>query len=284
MSAGRKKLLTAAVGDPEALGPLLAARLGLSPGQAAALVARGAVHTGGRRLADATATIPPGTKLTVFLPEDAVAPAFRVVWQDAWAAVVDKPSGLPSQATRGEAEAVLDAQVRARWPDARMMHRLDRDASGLVLFARAPEARAPLQHALEAGQIARAYVAVVGGRLEGAGEIALRIGRDPRDERRRVAHPEAADAGQPARSRYRALSHGPGSTVVALELETGRTHQLRVHLAAIGHPILGDRLYDGAPAPRLYLHATRLAFPHPDDGREIEVLSPPAGLPIDSPP
>jgi RluA family pseudouridine synthase len=281
----RKRLFTAAVGDPPRLVELVAARLQLSTAAATGLVARGAVHVDGRRAQDATASIALGSKVTVFVPEDAPAagPPLRYAYEDPWVLVVDKPTDVPSQPTRGDSASALDVRVQQRDPEARLLHRLDRDASGLVLFARVPEARAPLQRALEAGQIDRRYVALVAGQLVGSGEIALRIGRDPRDERRRVALPESAPGGQAARSHYRARTQGPTSTVVDLRLDTGRTHQLRVHLAAIGHPILGDRLYGGPPAARLHLHAERLAFPHPRDGRPIEVTAP-APLPVDAPP
>ena len=281
----KKRTLTVAVGDPGTLGSAVAKRLGLTYAKAALLVARGSVHLDGKRAADATVRVHPGAKIIVFQPPDAAdASPLVFAYEDEWLVVVDKPPGVPSQATRSEAASALDAQVQARLPEARMMHRLDRDASGLVLFARAPEARAPLQAALESGRIERHYRAVVGGRLEGEGRIALRIGRDPDDERRRIAHPEHSEAGQSATSHYRVLRHGASSTVLSLELETGRTHQLRVHLQAIGHPILGDRLYGGAPAERLCLHAERMTLPHPRDGRPVKVESPvPPALHADDP-
>lgn len=282
MTETRKKLVTVAAGDPIVLDAFLSARLSLSAAAAVALVARGAVHVDGRRATDASRALTVGAKLTVYLGGDAEAgPPLPIAFEDDWLVVVDKPAGVASQASRADAATALDARIRARLPDARLMHRLDRDASGLVLFARSPEARAPLQRSLEAGQIARRYVAVVSGRFDGDGAIELRIGRDPRDERFRVAHPASSTAGQPARSRFHARAHGPASTLVELELETGRTHQLRVHLAAIGHAILGDPIYGGAPAPRLMLHAARLALPHPRDRRPVEVVSPPP-FPVDA--
>ena len=282
----KKRLFTRAACDPDTLGALLAARLTLAEARAIALVARGAVQVGGRRASDASGAVALGAHLTVFLDEEpADALALTIVYRDPWLLVVDKPAGMLSQPSRGESSTALDERVRAQFADARMMHRLDRDASGLVLFALSIDARAPLQAALEAGEIDRRYLAVVSGRLEGEGRIALRIGRDAKDERRRIAHPESSAAGQPATSRFRTLRHGPSSTVVELELETGRTHQLRLHLSAIGHPILGDRLYGGPPALRLCLHAERLALTHPQSRRPIIVTSPPPGdLGADDPP
>ncbi|HUS66132.1 MAG TPA: RluA family pseudouridine synthase, partial [Kofleriaceae bacterium] len=269
----------------ETLAAWLAARLSVGAAQAAALIARGAVQVDGRRATDGSRALPAGTRVTVFVEPVVDEAALKLAYQDGWFLVVDKPPGVPSQATRTDSASALDAQVQRAVPEARMMHRLDRDASGLVLFAAKAEARAPLQAALEGGRIDRVYLAVVAGRLDGEGRVALRIARDPSDERRRVALPEAAPGGQAAASRWRALAKGATATALELRLETGRTHQLRVHLAAIGHPILGDRLYGGPAAARLCLHATRLALPHPRDGRPVEVRSPPpAELGVDAPP
>jgi RluA family pseudouridine synthase len=192
--------------------------------------------------------------------------------------VVDKPAGLPSQATRADAVDTLCARVALDVGDeVRMMHRLDREASGLVLFARSPAARAPLQAALAAGAIDRTYRAVVSGVLDGSGRVALRIARDAAAPWRRVALPEAAPGGEAASTRYRALARSGGHTLVELSLDTGRTHQIRVHHAALGHPLLGDRLYHGPPAARLMLHAVELALAHPRDGRRLVMR---AALPL----
>lgn len=292
-SPTKKRTLTVAAGDPETLGEWVSARLAVSAVEAAALCARGSVHVGGKRVKDASAGVTPGDKVIVFVAPDVAKIDIVEAYRDAWLVVADKPAGMPCQGTRSGESASLQAQVCARWPDARMMHRLDRDASGLVLFALVEQARKPLQDALERGRIERVYRALAAGRLDGEGRITLRIARDPRDPRRRVALPEQAPGGQPAASRWRALAHtdagratgAPDSdldrrghenvvTLLELALETGRTHQLRVHLAAIGHPIVGDRHYGGVAAERLWLHAHRLVLPHPRDGRRIEVSSP----------
>jgi 23S rRNA-/tRNA-specific pseudouridylate synthase len=151
------------------------------------------------------------------------------------------------------------------------LHRLDKEASGLVLFSLTEAVRAPLHAALTEGHIERRYIALVAGRLDGAGRIALRIARHPRDPRLRVALPENAPAGLPAVSHFEVLAHGQSVTAVELKLETGRTHQLRVHLSAIGHPIVGDRFYGGPQSQRLFLHAHLLRLPHPLDGRLLKV-------------
>jgi 23S rRNA pseudouridine1911/1915/1917 synthase len=275
----KKRLLTAAVGDPETLAALIAARLSLSPAAAAELIARGAVHVDGRRCLDRSAPVSAGGRVMVFQAPAIPPPSsLSVIVRDDWLIIVDKPAGVASQATRSDSSSSLDAQVRALVPDACLLHRLDRDASGLVLFAARADAAAPLQAALTGGRIDRRYLAVVAGHLGAVGatgRIALRIGRHPHDARLRAALPEASPAGQPAASRYRVLGHGEDVTGLELELETGRTHQLRVHLAAIGHPIVGDRLYGGRSAERLCLHAYRLTLPHPRSGREVVAIAPP---------
>jgi 23S rRNA-/tRNA-specific pseudouridylate synthase len=187
----KKRLFTAAAGDPKKLGALVAARLALAPAEAAARVAAGAVHVDGRRADDPEQPIAPGARVIVFAPAPATeTPAPTVAWRDGWILIADKPPGLPSQATRADAAHALDAWARTVAPEARLMHRLDRDASGLVLFAARAWACAPLQAALSDGRIERRYLAVVAGRLGAVGEsgrIELRVGRHPHDARLRVA-------------------------------------------------------------------------------------------------
>ncbi|HZS41296.1 MAG TPA: RluA family pseudouridine synthase [Polyangia bacterium] len=278
----KKRVLTAALGDPETLAALVAARLSLPLAEAAALAARGAVHLDGKRCLDGGAPVTAGARILVFVDHPMASTSLSVVYRDDYLLIVDKPAGVASQATKSDSESSLDALVRAIAPESRLLHRLDRDASGLVLFAASKAANAPLQAALTDGEIDRRYLAVVAGRLAPVGEagrITLRIGRHPHDTRLRAALPEASPAGEPAASRWRVVGHGDGVTGLELTLETGRTHQLRIHLAAIGHPIVGDRAYGGLPAERLCLHAFRLALPHPTRRREVVALSPaPAAL------
>jgi 23S rRNA pseudouridine1911/1915/1917 synthase len=275
-----KRVFTVAAADPGRLDELIAARLGMARAEAARLVAEGAVALGGRPATDPGLRAPPGTRVVVRLLPSAAAPALAVRLRDDWLLVIDKPAGVPSQGTPGHGAGGLDAQVRALEPEARLVHRLDRDASGLVLFSRTAAARAPLHQALAQGRIDRRYRAIAGGRLTGEGTIALRIARTA-DPRRRVALPERAPGGEPARSHWRALAQAGEHTALEVTLDTGRTHQIRVHLSAIGHPVVGDRLYGGAPAPRLMLHATELELVHPGTGARLVVRSPvPAALAI----
>jgi tRNA pseudouridine32 synthase/23S rRNA pseudouridine746 synthase len=195
---------------------------------------------------------------------------------DAHCIVVDKPAGLPS--VPGRPQALQDcafSRVGAVHPGACVVHRLDMATSGLLLLARTPAAQRALSRAFEQRQVLKRYVAVVDGLLDPpAGEIRLPIGAHWPDRPRRRVDPET---GQAALTRYRVLAAEAGHSLVELEPVTGRTHQLRVHLQAIGHPILGDALYAPPPvqaaAPRLMLHASVLAFPHPGTGEIFEIRS-----------
>jgi len=193
--------------------------------------------------------------------------------------VVDKPSGL--LAVPGRGEAGLDNQasrVQAAVADALVVHRLDMSTSGLLLFARGKDMQRRLSHAFAQREVHKEYIAVVDG-LVGTehGEIDLALLTDwPNRPKQKV---DFAD-GKPALTRYTVLERDAarGTTRLRLEPVTGRSHQLRVHLLAIGHPIAGDALYAPpealAKAPRLLLHAQSLALPHPVDGRPMRFHSP----------
>lgn len=191
--------------------------------------------------------------------------------------VADKPAGLPTVPGRPvELQDCLWQRVRATVPDALVVHRLDMATSGLVLFARGPAAQRTLSAAFATRRVDKRYVAVVLGRLANdAGAIALPLAADWPNRPRQKVDP---DRGKPSTTHYTVLARSAATTRLALEPRTGRSHQLRVHLAAIGHPILGDTLYGDAAvqaaAPRLLLHAAGLAFAHPLDGRALAFESP----------
>jgi 23S rRNA pseudouridine1911/1915/1917 synthase len=279
----RKRVLTRALGDPESLVELVAARLEEPRPSIVRLLGDGAIHVDGKR-ATSDRKLGTGAKIVIFLDGSSKqASAFRVIYEDEAIIVVDKPAGMPSQAERSQRAGALDAQLQqAISPSTRLIHRLDKEASGLVLVARRPDVCAPLQTALTAGEIERIYVALVDGELRGEGSIRLKIGRHARDSRLRAALPENAPAGEAACSHWRALAQARlgerAITAVELRLETGRTHQLRVHLSAIGHPIVGDAPYGGPPFERLCLHARRLELRHPvrRDRLRCEAPLPPA--------
>ena len=200
-----------------------------------------------------------------------------VVYCDDALVVLDKPAGLLSVPGRGaDKQDCLSARVQARFPDALVVHRLDMATSGLMVMARGPVAQRVLSKAFAARSVAKRYVAVVAGRVEAAPErwhvIDLPIAADwPNRPLRRID-----PGGKPSVTRWRVLGHDDAAGTPALELEpvTGRSHQLRVHLRALGHPILGDALYAPpavqAMAARLLLHARTLALAHPSTGEWLD--------------
>jgi 23S rRNA pseudouridine1911/1915/1917 synthase len=210
--------------------------------------------------------------------------AYTIAFQDEHLIVVDKGPGLVVHPSRGHSEGTLSqllAPLLAGGESERagVVHRLDRDTSGLLVLARSDEVLRRLQAALAQRLIEREYLALVEGRPPArSGTIEAPIGRDPR-VRTRMA---VGGAGQrEARTHFTLERPLAETSLLRLRLETGRTHQIRVHLQAIGHPVCGDPEYGTAGLlglERQFLHATRLAFQHPLTGEPIEVSSP---LPAD---
>lgn len=201
-----------------------------------------------------------------------------VLLRDDHLLVVDKPAGLLSVPGRGSDKGdCLIRRVQQRFPDALIVHRLDMGTSGLLVLARG----APMQRALsllfQERRVHKTYVALVAGVPPAAGTIDLPLRTDWPNRPRQQVDPVH---GKPSLTRYRVCGWHPELQASRVELEplTGRSHQLRVHLQALGHPILGDELYADPSirdrAPRLLLHACRLAFAHPATGQPIVVSSP----------
>lgn len=189
--------------------------------------------------------------------------------------VVDKPPGLLAVPGRGEGgRDNLAARVQHRWTDAMVVHRLDMATSGLMLFARGAAMQRALSMAFARGAVAKRYVAVVEGIVDGdEGLIDAPLAADwPQRPRQRVDDLR----GKPSTTRWRVIAREPDATRLLLQPLTGRTHQLRVHLQWLGHPIRGDALYAPAPlrAGRLLLHATRLDVVHPRSGKPCGFDSP----------
>ncbi len=272
----KKQVFRRWANDPASLDRLLAARLGLAAADAVDLVERGGVYVGSDRATDPTAEVAVGARLTVHSTPSLPTPPLVVVHRDTDLAVVDKPAGLPAQAERGQHAFSLDAAVaRELGREARTMHRLDKEVSGLVIVGLRSATRSSLQRIISRHEADRRYLAIVGGNVAGEGTIRKRIGRHPEDQRLRASFPERSTAGQPATTRYRVLGHGTLEgrpiTAVDVQLETGRTHQIRVHMASLGHPIVGDVAYGGPPFERVCLHAYSLELPHPRDARPLRV-------------
>lgn len=201
---------------------------------------------------------------------------FELIHLDDNLLVANKPAGLLAVPGRGpDKQDCLVARVQAEFPDALTVHRLDMATSGLILFARGAEMQSRLSRMFRERLIEKRYIALVAGKIAPeTGEIALPLVADwPNRPRQKVDH----DIGKPSLTRYRLLDYDAGSDTSRVELEpvTGRSHQLRVHLLAVGHPIVGDELYGGRPAPRLMLHACWLSFPHPLAGQPLTLASDP---------
>lgn len=202
---------------------------------------------------------------------------------DAALLVFDKPSGLLAVPGRGaDKQDCLSARVQARYPEAQIVHRLDMATSGLMLFARGAEMQRQLSMLFAARAVHKRYVAIVAGRLDAPvetwGEINLPIALDWPKRPLRIIDREH---GKPSVTRYRVLAYDEAVQTTRVELEpaTGRSHQLRVHMQAIGHPILGDAFYAPeavrAMADRLLLHACLLKLNHPVTGEEVSCESRP---------
>jgi tRNA pseudouridine32 synthase/23S rRNA pseudouridine746 synthase len=195
----------------------------------------------------------------------------ELVYQDDYLVVVDKPAGLLAVPGRGADKSdCLATRLQQLFPDVVSVHRLDMSTSGLMMFARGAEKHRRLSRMFRERQVQKRYVAVVSGLLEdAAGEVDLPLSADwPNRPHQKVD----TAAGKPSLTRYRVLEYTANTTYVELEPVTGRTHQLRVHMASIGHPIIGDALYGGRKAERLMLHASLLSFAHPVSGTPLTLV------------
>jgi 23S rRNA pseudouridine1911/1915/1917 synthase len=255
-----------------------------------ARIADGQVRLDGG-VALATDVLRPGQTLGWRRPpweEPAVPLAYAVLHRDAHLLAVAKPRGLPAIPNGGFLEHTLLFRVRRQHPEAVPMHRLGRGTSGLVLFARTDGARRAVAAEWRAGRVEKEYRALVAGipALE-AFSIDAPIGLVPHPRLGRVH--AASPQGRPALSHVRVLAAGEGRALVSVTIPTGRPHQIRIHLAAAGHPLVGDPLYveGGVPGPDpglpgeggYRLHAHRLALAHPATGRTIELeCAPPPEL------
>lgn len=257
------------------------------------LIEAGAVELQGRTLTKVSATVKAGQAGRIELRPTPQSQAFRpeamdivTVHEDEHLRIVDKPAGLVVHPAPGHWSGTLLNGLLALDPKAVLLpragivHRLDRDTSGLMVVARTRAAMDAMVALIAARKVKRQYLAIGHKPWEGAAarQVDAPIGRDPRNRLRMAVVDLERHAGKTARTLIERLDSNAEGCAVRCTLETGRTHQIRVHMASIGHPLVGDALYGGAPAAglsRQALHAFRLAFVHPVTQEAMEFRSPP---------
>jgi 23S rRNA pseudouridine1911/1915/1917 synthase len=278
------------------LDKLVVERFGLSRRAAQDAVRNGRIDVAGERCDEPGREVEAAAQVEYFPSRPkarTVASRLRVLHIDRHVLIVDKPAGLLSLPTQAhERDTLVDRAARylsirhgGQRPFIGVVHRLDKDTSGALALARTPQSVRAFQALFKAHDIERQYLAVVEGvvpRAEGTIDMALIADRG--DLRRGVAR--SPDEGRPAVTHYRVVEHfGPVATLLACWLETGRTHQIRIHLAELGHPVVGDAVYRPRQQPRTKarfarqaLHAQTLGFVHPLTGEHVHVEAP---LPAD---
>jgi 23S rRNA pseudouridine1911/1915/1917 synthase len=260
---------------------------GLSRTHAQKLIAAGLVTVNGRA-ARASLRLNTGDRIDVSIPPEApshLTPeeiSLRIVYEDTDLMVIDKPAGLAVHPAPGHPAHTLVNAVLGHLPGLAgdgeslrpgIVHRLDKDTSGLIVVAKNRVAQANLAGQFKSRTVVKHYLVLVKGRLSPeTGIIEANIGRDPR-HRQRMA---VVTGGRAARTEYRVVKYTGDYSLLEIKPETGRTHQIRVHLAAIGFPVVGDATY-GVPSPHLarqFLHAGRIGFKLPSTGEYVEFQSP----------
>ncbi len=254
---------------------LVAAVPGLSRKRAKRLVDGRRVSVDGRIEAMASRVLRGGERVRVELEPASTAqeplPEIPVLWQDGAVVAVSKPPGLPSGPTRDPGRAHAERVVSDRLGEAlTLVHRLDRDTTGVLLLARTPAAAQTLAAAFRRREVEKVYLAVVRGTPPDGWEVVSHL-REGEGGRMHTVR----SGGMRAQTRFRTVARGNGHALVEARPRTGRTHQIRVHLARAGCPIVGDALYGGAPGaggrpvPRHLLHDRTLVFPHPATGEAV---------------
>ena len=268
---------------------------GLTRSHVQRLIADGRLRSGGVAV-KANTIVPPGAELELRIPPPVLGEPvgepglpLAVVYEDDDLLIVDKPAGQVVHPSPGHDSGTLVHALLGRGADLApggiagvqrpgIVHRLDRDTSGLLMVARTDAAQASLQAQLKARRVKKTYLALVHGSVAAAvGRIEAPIGRDPSRRTRMAVTP----SGRPSVTGYRVRERFAGWTLLELDLVTGRTHQIRVHLDAIGHPIAGDPVYGTGTSrrgpdglDRMFLHAWRLELTSPSTGRLIRAIAP----------
>jgi len=259
---------------------------GISRSYAQQLIDEGRV-TVNKKVAKASTRLEAGDRVNIELPPPTTVSLMpeemelKIVYEDDDLLVIDKPAGLAVHPGAGRSSHTLANALLARYPELSsvggslrpgIVHRLDKDTSGLMMVAKNDVTQASLSNQLKARSVVKNYLALVTGHLSPqSGAIEAPIGRDPH-QRKRMA---VVGEGKEARTVYRVIRYMDDYTLVEVILETGRTHQIRVHLSAIGHPVAGDAVYGKRVAflARPFLHAATLGFVHPRTGQYMEFQS-----------
>ena len=268
---------------------LLSEQIGLSRSRVAALMEEGLCVSGGKECRKAGTKLPEGQEviLTVPAPREAAPQAedipLEILYEDEDLAVVVKPRGMVVHPAAGHPDGTLVNALLARLDSLGgiggelrpgIVHRLDKETSGLMLVAKNDETQEALSRMLKDREIEKHYRALAEGKFkEPEGEIDAPIDRSKKDRKKMAVDPE----GRPALTRWKVLAEGNGCTLLDVHILTGRTHQIRVHLKSIGHPVCGDELYGyekGAKVPCLMLHAYSLAFLHPRTHEKMAFQAP----------
>jgi 23S rRNA pseudouridine1911/1915/1917 synthase len=249
---------------------------------AAKLIAEGSVTVDGRprqkrhtvRAGERVAIAEPAPPAVVASPVAATT-SFQVGYEDEYLLVIDKPAGLVVHPGRGNWEGTLSQVLGLDIERGGVVHRLDKDTSGLLVVAKTERIQRELQALIKARDVHREYLTLVAGRPEArTGTIDAAIGRD---RHARTIHSLDTDTPRDAVTHFELAEALASTSLLRVRLETGRTHQIRVHMQAIGHPVVGDVTYGGPVRyglERQFLHAHRLAFTHPASGEAVDVTSP----------
>ena len=282
--------MTTYTGDGSRLDVLLSREGELSRSRAAELIRQGAVTVNGKAETKPACKPEAGAAITLEMPElrpagvEAQDIPLTVLYQDQHLAVVVKPQGMVVHPAAGNADGTLVNALLYHLDSLSgiggemrpgIVHRLDKDTSGLLLVAKDDATHAALSEALSQRQMEKHYYAVVAGVMkEDAGVIDAPIGRSHTDRKKMAVVPD----GRPSRTEWRAVRRWGDRTLLDIHLITGRTHQIRVHMSSIHHPVLGDPIYghkNMPHAPRLMLHAYSLSFTHPATGERMTFTAPP---------
>ena len=278
--------IEAVCGEPQRLDTFVAAQTGFTRSRAEGLIRYGHVQVNGVPRAKPGFALKGGEAVGIVIPAPVpteVAPQdipLEIVYEDEDVAVVYKPSGMVVHPAPGNPDGTMVNALLARLSGLSgiggairpgIVHRIDRDTSGLLLVAKNDAAHISLSEQIKAHSVHRAYKAIViGGFREEEGDVDAPIGRHPTDRKRMAIVP----GGREARTHWQVLERLRGATLIEARLTTGRTHQIRVHMASIGHPVLGDPVYGPRHSPcpvqgGQLLHAYRIGFRHPVSGKEL---------------